>query len=361
MTPLAGLPLWRAPAQAVGPYLRLGKLRIASLSTLSAGAAYCLAAPQLTGRIFSPLAGLFLLACGAGALNQFQERALDARMPRTRGRPLPAGELRPRAALLFAVCLLPPGFLLLQRGGGTPAALLGLAALVLYNGVYTGLKKRTAFALFPGALVGAIPPAIGWASAGGGLADPRLLALCGLLFLWQIPHSGLLLLAHGEEYTRAGLPVVSALLPRREFARIVQFWVLGAAAAGMLLPLPEAAAAFRTLLAAAALALAASSRGIRSGAKAAAHRAFRTINAFMALVLILAVVAAARHPSAAGLDNRAIQRNIVLNAFAIAGLEGPDVSCIHPDIPRSRLRHLLPGVTRDTEMASLTTNRRLFP
>lgn len=281
-----------APVRAATAYLRLCKLRIAALSTLSAAAACQLAAPRLGAGCFLPLAGVFLLACGSGALNQYQERELDARMPRTWQRPLPAGEIRPRAALLFAAILMTFGLLALLRGGGTAAALLGLAAVIWYNGVYTGLKEKSAFAFFPGALVGAAPPAIGWVSAGGGIADPRLLALCGLLFLWQVPHFGLLLLDHGEEYAKAGLPIASDLAPRLQFARIVLYWIVGAAAAGLLLPLPESAGTLRAVPWAAALALAASGWGILSGRRTAIRRAFRAINAYLVLICALALVAA---------------------------------------------------------------------
>jgi len=279
--------------QEVGPYLRLCKTRIAALSTLSAAAAACLAGPRPTAAILPPLAGLFLIACGSGALNQVQERALDARMQRTRGRPLPAGQIRPRAALLFAACLMPPGFLLLLRGGGPVAAFLGLAAVIWYNGIYTGLKAKTPYALLPGALVGSAPPAIGWAIAGGDIADPRLLALCGLLLLWQLPHFGLLLLDRGEEYARAGLPTLRDVLPQKQLARLVFLWILGAAAAGLLLPLPETAAALRLVLAAGCAVLVAAARKILSGRRDAARGAFHALNAYLVLVLTLAIIAAA--------------------------------------------------------------------
>jgi len=305
VTTRAGLLPWSASPAAALPYLRLAKPGIAALSTLSAAAAFSLAAPHLSGGFFPTLAGLFLLACGCGALNQYQERAIDARMPRTCRRPLPAGEIRPRDALMFALSLLPPGLLLLQRGGGTAATLLGLTAIVWYNGVYTGLKRRTALALFPGALVGALPPAIGWVGAGGSLADPRLLSLCGLLFLWQLPHFGLLLLAHGDEYARGGLPVLSELLPRPQLARIVHLWLLGAAAAGLLLPLPAASGWVpRAILATASLALAASGRGILAGSGAAAGRVFHATNAYMVLILVVVLAGAAQSRAAASLDNR---------------------------------------------------------
>ena len=362
MTARAGLLPWSASPAAAWPYPRLVKLRIAALSTLSAGAASCLAAPP-TGRIFLPLAGLFILACGCGALNQYQERALDARMPRTRRRPLPAGEIRPRAALLFAASLMPPGLFLLLRGG-TSAALLGLAAAIWYNGVYTSLKKRTALALLPGALVGAIPPAIGWVSAGGDLADPRLPALCGLLFLWQVPHFGLLLLVHGEEYAAAGLPVLSELLPRRQLVRLVLIGMLGAATAGLLLPLPGTAWVLRAVLALSSLTLIASGWGILSGGTAAARRAFLAINAYLILVLVLAVLAVlatARNPPAAALDNHVNRENIHPRTLTCPDLEGVGVDRIEQTSFGTAQGDLPPGCAAEAATASLDANRRLLP
>lgn len=296
MTARAALLTWSAGDPATPACLRLAKPGIAALATFSAAAASSLAPQPLSGRVWLALAGLFLLAAGSGALNQYQERGLDARMPRTRRRPLPAGEVRPRQALLFAAALLACGLTLLQRGGGTAAALLGVAAAAWYNGVYTGLKRRTALAFLPGALVGAIPPAIGWAAAGGSLADPRLAALCALLLLWQVPHFGLLLLAHGDEYAGAGLPSVSSALPRRRLARLVGGSMLAAAAAGLLLPLPAPAGWERGAIAAASALLAAGAVRVASADPAAVRRAFHAVNGYLVLVLALAMVAAARAP-----------------------------------------------------------------
>ena len=180
---------------------------------------------------------VFILASGASALNQYQERHIDARMERTRLRPLPAGVINPPRALFLALMLICAGLALLAVSGGVVPATLGMLAVVWYNGAYTYLKRITAFAAVPGAIVGMIPPAIGWAAAGGGFADPRLLAVCFLFFMWQVPHFWLQILHHGEEYEHAGLPSLSKVLGKQQIARITFAWICSASVSSLLLPL----------------------------------------------------------------------------------------------------------------------------
>jgi len=181
--------------------------------------------------------GVFLLASGASALNQVQERDLDAHMERTCRRPLPTGRIALLHGLVVSIALASIGLLLLLHAGGRTAALLGLFTLLWYNAVYTGLKRITAFAAVPGALVGAIPPAIGWVSAGGAVTDPRLLALCFIFFMWQVPHFWLLILRHGKEYEKAGIPSLTRLMNRNQIARTTFAWIVAATFATFALPL----------------------------------------------------------------------------------------------------------------------------
>ena len=156
------------------------------------------------------MAGVTLLAAGGSALNQVLERDLDRFMARTWSRPLPRGDLRPgKATLLGGGCIL-AGFLTLLCSGGLLSALLGLAALAWYLGVYTPLKRRTPFALPMGAVCGALPPVIGWSVAGGSPGDFRVILLAGLLYLWQIPHFWLFQRRHADEYRNAGIPLFGA-------------------------------------------------------------------------------------------------------------------------------------------------------
>jgi protoheme IX farnesyltransferase len=117
------------------------------------------------------------------------------------------------------------------------ASVLGVLALFWYNGVYTYLKKKTAFAAVPGAAVGMVSPAIGWVSAGGDLFDPRIAAVCFIFFMWQIPHFWLLLLNHGKEYEQAGLPSLTRVMSKPQIGRVTFAWIVAAAIAGLSLPL----------------------------------------------------------------------------------------------------------------------------
>jgi protoheme IX farnesyltransferase len=217
-------------------YLTLFRATISIFAATSAATGYFLAPHhQITG-VFPAAGAIFLLACGASAMNQYQERDLDARMERTRSRPLPSGSIAASHAIALSCALVLTGLALLAYACGTRAALLGLFALLWYNGIYTHLKKMTAFAAVPGAAVGMVPPAIGWVSAGGGMLDPRLAAICFLFFLWQVPHFWLLLLNHGEEYEQVGLPSLTGVMSRPQIARVTFIWINAAAIASLSLP-----------------------------------------------------------------------------------------------------------------------------
>lgn len=148
--------------------------------------------------------GVALLAAGASAANQVLERDYDRLMARTSHRPLPRGELTVGSAAVVACGATAAGLLLLFGAGGSLCVLLGGGALLVYLYCYTPLKRRTPFALLPGALCGAVPPLIGWSAAGGDPSDYRIVLLCGVFYLWQIPHFWLLLRRHREEYRQAG-------------------------------------------------------------------------------------------------------------------------------------------------------------
>lgn len=232
-------------------------------------------------------AGVLLLACGASALNQVQERDIDTLMERTRHRPLPAGLMSPRQAIIASFTTTVLGLFLLGRSGLLPFA-LGVLAVAWYNGFYTWLKRRTAFAAVYGAPVGMAAPAIGWTAGGGSITDPRLAIVAMLFFLWQVPHFWLLLLRLADDYGRAGLPTLTKVFPRELLSGIIVIWTAAAAAASLLLPLfgmVRTPQLYGLLLLSALLSSLGTGRLLRRPSLPWA--AFPLINVFIAAVMIL--------------------------------------------------------------------------
>jgi protoheme IX farnesyltransferase len=215
-------------------YGSLCKMKVALLVTFSSITGYLLANQMPGATTLFLAAGVFFLACGSCALNQYQDRAFDARMCRTKDRPLPAGKVSAEAALLFSVALTTGGLaILFSAFGGGPSA-IALSTLFWYNGVYTYWKRKSAFAVVPGALIGSAPPIIGWVAGGGTLSDFRIWAFSFFIFMWQMPHFWLLLLEHSEEYKRAGLPVLD-MFSEKQIRRVVSQWLFATAVSCQLL------------------------------------------------------------------------------------------------------------------------------
>jgi len=222
---------------APGDVTRLFKLPVSALSALSAATGYLAWAREASWGLLGVFASVLLLACSASALNEAQEHDRDALMERTRSRPIPAGKLSPRAALAVAAVVGITGLAWLSLTGGATPALLGALAVALYNAIYTPLKRITAFAVVPGALVGGVAPAIGWAVAGGSLWDGRLLALCFFWLMWQVPHFSLLLARSSVEYALARFPTLRDFFSDSQLARVTFVWIVGTAASALLIPI----------------------------------------------------------------------------------------------------------------------------
>jgi protoheme IX farnesyltransferase len=217
-------------------WLALLKLRITVASTVTTGVGYIMARGQVDWQLAPVLAGILLQACGAAALNQVQDARVDALMDRTTGRPIPSGRISRRSAAVFAMFLLLAGSALLWLSGPLPA-LLGLGAAVVYNGIYTPLKRVTPFAALPGALIGALPPVVGWVAAGGYLSDPVIHLVAFFFFIWQIPHFWLLLLFYAQDYEDGGLPSLFDRFDRRQIVKLTFLWIAALCVAALLLPL----------------------------------------------------------------------------------------------------------------------------
>jgi len=277
----------------VANLLELTKLRISGASTFTAAAGYVAFLRGADSGLVTTLLGILLLAMGSSALNEVQEHRFDALMPRTASRPIPRGDLTPLQATVFAVSLAVAGFLILLLAHNLTAALLGALALAWYNGFYTPLKRVSAFAVVPGSLIGALPPAIGWTAAGGSVADPSVLALAFVFFIWQVPHFWLLVGLHAEGYEEAGYPTLVGLFGRPRLSRLTFTWTCGTAAACGLLPLFRVLVSWpaEVMLGLGAVWLVAGSLPLlRPGQDAVLYRrVFMNINLF-ALVLTAAVI-----------------------------------------------------------------------
>jgi protoheme IX farnesyltransferase len=196
--------------KTVATYWALTKPGITRLVTLTAAAGFWLGARGNVdlALLAQTLVGTGLVVGGTNALNQWWERDADARMHRTRRRPLPAGGLRPGAALAFAIVISIAGLVWLAILVNALTALLAGLSLVTYIFAYTPLKRRTPLALFVGAVPGALPILGGWTAAGAGLTAPGWV-LFGILFLWQIPHFLALGWLYREDYLRGGFAMLS--------------------------------------------------------------------------------------------------------------------------------------------------------
>jgi heme o synthase len=162
------------------------------------------------GRLAHTLLGTALLAAGAAALNQLQERDHDARMLRTRHRPLPSGRLSPPTALLVGVACAVTGLGWLGAAVNPLTAALGAATLGIYLLVYTPLKRVTALNTLVGAVPGALPPLMGWTAARGSI-DPGGWSLFAILACWQLPHFLAIAWLYREDYARAGFVMLPLL------------------------------------------------------------------------------------------------------------------------------------------------------
>jgi len=217
-------------------YLIAGKFGITTLVTLTAVAGFLLAGGPVSILLIAAMTGVFCLSFGSSMLNQIQEQHLDAGMIRTCSRPLPNGRISNIHAMVCALSSIVSGLLLLLYCGMVPA-LFGVLAVVFYNLVYTYLKRVTAFAVIPGLVSGALPVAIGWASAGGHLSDRSFIALAVFFVIWQIPHFWLLHFIWGDDYRRVRLPNLTDYFTRSQFSRISFSWVFATGLSGLMLPL----------------------------------------------------------------------------------------------------------------------------
>ncbi len=200
--------------RVIADYVALTKPRLNALVVASSAAGYYLGtqAPTDLTVMAHAVVGTTLVAGGAAALNQVAERDTDAKMRRTRLRPLPDGRITLHEARLFGIVLSVAGLGILAGRANLLSALLALATLVIYLVVYTPMKRRTPAATLLGAIPGALPPLIGWAASHGSIAAGGA-SLFALVFLWQIPHFMAIAWLYRDDYGAAGFPMLPVIDP----------------------------------------------------------------------------------------------------------------------------------------------------
>ncbi len=207
-------------------YLDLTKPKVQSLLLLTTVTTMEVAGDPSVGRVVITCLGGYLSAGGAGAVNHYWDRDIDARMRRTANRPVPSGRISPAAALSFGCSLAALSFLLMSLTVGVLAASLALGGFVGYVGVYTmWLKRRTHHNIVIGGAAGAMPPLVGWAATRGSLSWTAIY-LFAIVFYWTPPHFWALSLLMKNEYAEVQVPMLPVVRGERETRRQIVLYSL---------------------------------------------------------------------------------------------------------------------------------------
>jgi len=203
----------------VADYVALTKPKVQSLLLLTTVTTMYVAGDPSIGLVIVTVVGGYLAAGGAGAVNHYYDRDIDARMARTADRPIPAGRVAPAAALWYGIALAAMSFALLAGVVNLLSALLALSGFIGYTLVYTlWLKRRTVQNIVIGGAAGAVPPLVGWAAVTGDVTGTSLY-LFAIVFFWTPPHFWALSLLMKDEYAKAGVPMMPVVRGEAETRR----------------------------------------------------------------------------------------------------------------------------------------------
>jgi protoheme IX farnesyltransferase len=212
--------------QVASDYLELTKPKVQSLLLLTTVTTMEVAGNPSVGKVALTCLGGYLSAGGAGAVNHFYDRDIDAQMARTASRPVPSGRVSPRAALVYGCGLAAASFVVMALTLNLLAAGLALAGFVGYVGVYTMfLKRRTPQNIVIGGAAGAMPPLVGWAATRGSLSWTAVY-LFAIVFYWTPPHFWALSLLMKGEYEKVGVPMMPVVRGERETRRQILLYSL---------------------------------------------------------------------------------------------------------------------------------------
>jgi len=272
--------------QVAADYLTLTKPKVQSLLLLTTVTTMYVAGDPSLQLVFWTVLGGSLASGGAGAVNHWYDRDIDAQMARTATRPVPSGRVTPGAALAYGIVLAGLSFLVLSVAVNLLSACLALAGFLGYVFVYTAwLKRSTPQNIVIGGAAGAVPPLVGWAAVTGQV-DPTALYLFAIVFYWTPPHFWALSLLMKDEYARVGIPMMPVVHGETETRRQILLYT------GLLLVLtllPVVFGFFGILYAAAALLLGAGfvSLALRLQRRADRRSALRTYLFSLAYLALL--------------------------------------------------------------------------
>ena len=212
--------------QVVADYVDLTKPKVQSLLLFTTVATMEVAGNPSAGLIALTCIGGYLSAGGAGAVNHYYDRDIDARMARTADRPVPSGRVSPRAALIFGIVLAALSFVLMSLTINVLAASLAFAGFVGYVGVYTiWLKRRSTQNIVIGGAAGAMPPLVAWAATRGSLSWTAVY-LFAIVFYWTPPHFWALSLLMKDEYADVGIPMLPVVKGEHETRKQILLYTL---------------------------------------------------------------------------------------------------------------------------------------
>ncbi|MEA2390775.1 MAG: heme o synthase [Solirubrobacteraceae bacterium] len=205
--------------QVARDYLALTKPKVQSLLLLTTVTTMEVAGSPSLGLVLLACVGGYLSAGGAGAVNHYWDRDIDARMDRTASRPVPAGRISPRSALWFGIVLAAASFVELSLTVNLLSACLALSGFFGYVLIYTvWLKRTTPQNIVIGGAAGAVPPLVGWAAVRGSIGWSALY-LFAIVFYWTPPHFWALSLLMKDEYAKVGVPMMPVVRGEAETRR----------------------------------------------------------------------------------------------------------------------------------------------
>jgi len=212
--------------QVVADYVTLTKPKVQSLLLLTTVTTMYVAGDPSLALVFWTVLGGSLASGGAGAVNHWYDRDIDAQMPRTATRPVPAGRISPRAALAFGIVLAVLSFVQLSLTVNVLAAALALSGFLGYVFVYTmWLKRSTPQNIVIGGAAGAVPPLVAWAAVTGRV-ELTAFYLFAIVFYWTPPHFWALSLLMKDEYARVGVPMMPVVRGETETRQLIVLYTV---------------------------------------------------------------------------------------------------------------------------------------